>query len=293
MARALIIGASGTIGSRLVHELDSGPDGLDLRVSSSRPEAVQRWRDEGRDSVLLDLDRPESFAEALTGVDRVFLLTGYSASMLYQSKTLIDAAADAGVEHLIHLGVYTSRRDLVPHYTWHDLIETYMAASGIAWTNLHPNSIIESTLDTTPPITDTGSFSVNHGEAPQGWVSADDIAAVAAMVLREGPERHGNSDYWLSAEILTGPEVAEVLTHTLGTPISCDVQQPSYLAEIVKTIPDAGTRLYLESGVEKMRRAVSGELPGELTGRDDIEKVLGRPPMTIRTWAGKRLHPQP
>ena len=47
--------------------------------------------------MLVDLDRPETFREALTEVDRLFLATGYTVAMVHQSKTIVDAAADAGV----------------------------------------------------------------------------------------------------------------------------------------------------------------------------------------------------
>ena len=71
MTVALIIGASGNIGSRLVQELDMNHGGLDVRLSTSRPELAQKWQAEGRDAVVLDLDRPETFKNALTGVDRL------------------------------------------------------------------------------------------------------------------------------------------------------------------------------------------------------------------------------
>ena len=100
MPTALIIGASGTVGSRLVRELDANDGGISVRLASRRSETVQEWHSSGRDAVVLDLDRPATFAEALAGVDRVFLLTGYTAAMLYQSKTLIDAAQDAGQHDL-------------------------------------------------------------------------------------------------------------------------------------------------------------------------------------------------
>ncbi|MGR6999359.1 SDR family oxidoreductase [Yinghuangia aomiensis] len=77
VATALIIGASGRIGSQVVKELDSDNAGIAVRLATSRPETADRWRAEGREAVVLDLNRPEHFAEALEGVDRVFLLTGY------------------------------------------------------------------------------------------------------------------------------------------------------------------------------------------------------------------------
>jgi NAD(P)H dehydrogenase (quinone) len=291
MTTALLIGASGTIGSRLVDDLTANDGGLTVRLSSRQPATIDRWRGEGREAVILDLDAPETFAAALAGVDRVFLLTGYTADMLFQSKNLIDAAVDAGVSHLVHIGVFSSRRDPVPHYAWHDMIETYIEASGMTWTHLHPNAIIESTLVRDPSIVKTGSFTVNWGNATQGWVAADDVAAVAATVLREGPDTHGGKNYYLSSELLTGPEVATIVSDALGIEITCTVSDADGLARYAATIEDAGTRLYLESAVAKMRHAEGGNLPFELNIRDDIEQVTGRPPSTIAQWAEANLRP--
>ncbi|MBR7745231.1 NmrA family NAD(P)-binding protein [Undibacterium sp. BYS107W] len=65
------------------------------------------------------MNGPSSFATASANVDRVFLLTGYTSDMLFQSKKLVDAAKEAGVSHIVHLGVFTSGMDLILHFVWH------------------------------------------------------------------------------------------------------------------------------------------------------------------------------
>lgn len=289
-AKVLIIGASGRVGSYVVKELEKNNDGVEIRYSTSRLETAEKWRAEGRDVVVLDLNKPEGFAQALEGVDRVFLLTGYTSDMLFQSKKLVDAAVTAGVSHIVHLGVFTSRQDCIPHFVWHDLIETYIEASGIAWTHIHPNVISDTTLVTNPPITETGSFSVNWGEAKQGWVFAEDIGAVAATVLREGPEKHGSKNYWLSTEVLTGPEVASILSKASGRDIKCNALDPSNLEAYVSQITDSGVRAYMESAAITMKLAKADQMQAQTVVRDDVLTVLGRPGITMAEWARKNLN---
>lgn len=286
MATALILGASGTIGSRLVGELDKNHEGLSVRLATRRAEVADRWRAEGREAVVLDLSRPEHFARALDGVERVFLLTGYTADMLYQSKMFVDAAARAGVEHIVRLGVFGSGHDMIPHFSWHELIETYIEASGVAWTHLHPNVITDTVL---APVAETGSFSVSWQESALGWVCAADIAAVAAAVLREGPTKHGGEDYWLSTEVVTGPQVAEILSEVLGTEVTCSVSGPDGLETSVRSIPSAADRLYMESAVATMRQTVLGNMAFQAVVRDDVQTVLGRPGTTVKEWARENL----
>src|SRR3984957_18168683 len=68
------------------------------------------------------------------------------------------------------------------------------------------------------------------GDKPVGWVASDDIAAVAAKVLAEGPERHAGKNYYLSTDVLNGMEVAGVLSRATDRPIQALVMTPDDLA---------------------------------------------------------------
>ncbi|KAH6839374.1 NmrA family protein [Alternaria alternata] len=289
MTTILVIGASGKVGSQVVKELDANHEGIHVRLATSRAETAEQWRQQGRQAVILNLDDPNTLPSALQGIDRLFMLTGYTADMLYQSKMLIDAAAAAGVKFVVHLGVYSSGRDHIPHFSWHDMVETYIKASGMAWTNLHPNVILDSLLVTEPSTIEKGSFDVMWGEAALGWVSAADIGTLAAAVLREGPEKHAGADYGFSPKILTGPQAAEIITQATGTKIECNVYNSEALKAYVATISDAGTRLYLNSAVQTMCLGESGQMRYQATKRDDFEIVIGRPATTLYDWALQNL----
>lgn len=102
---ALIIGSTGQIGRKVVNQLDGTPE-VNIRLTSRRPEEVSRPRSEGRDVVYFDLDNTKTFGAALAGIDRLFLVTGYTVAMVAQSKNLVDAAKKAGVRNIVHLGVF-------------------------------------------------------------------------------------------------------------------------------------------------------------------------------------------
>jgi uncharacterized protein YbjT (DUF2867 family) len=102
----------------ILEYLKREPDAVRIRVTARRPEQVATFQQLGQDAVLLDLDSPATFAAALCGVDRVFLLTGYTVAMLAQSKTFIDAARKARIQHLVHLGVFGHWDCTDPHLVW-------------------------------------------------------------------------------------------------------------------------------------------------------------------------------
>src|SRR5258706_9472765 len=128
--RILIIGSTGRIGSRVIAEI-AKVDALEAVYSSRTLEQVGAWRKDGKDAVLLDLDRPETFRDALTGVDRLFLATGYTVAMVHQSKTIVDAVAHAGLSFIVHLGIFGNGRITYPYASVHEMYDRYSLCRAI------------------------------------------------------------------------------------------------------------------------------------------------------------------
>jgi hypothetical protein len=72
--RVLSLGATGRTGSKVIAELER-INTVQVVYSSRNLTQVEAWRRDGKDAVLLDLDHPETFSEALAGIDRLFLVT--------------------------------------------------------------------------------------------------------------------------------------------------------------------------------------------------------------------------
>jgi NAD(P)H dehydrogenase (quinone) len=284
----LVIGTTGQVGKLILEEFDRDAGDVRVRYAARKPEQVEEMQAAGRDAVRLDLDDPRTFAHALHGVDRVYLLTGYTVAMLAQSKTLVDAAVKAGVSHIVHQGVFANWDVTDPHFVWHQMIERYIEGSGLQWTHLHPNVFMDGL--TSEIAAGSGAFSVYWGDRRVGWIAARDIAAVAATVLRQGPTRHGAKEYWLSTEVASGPEAASIFSEVLGRDIRCEVRGPDdFLASI------AGRNItveswYAEAGVEFNRQVIDGRMGDIGTVRDDVEFVTGRPSTSLREWALENLN---
>ena len=119
-------------------------------------------------------------------------------------------------------------RSTDPHFAWHELVERYIEGSGVAWCHLHPHVFMENLLTVMRPV--GGALRWPMGDKPVGWVASDDIAAVAARVLAEGPERHAGKNYYLSTDVLNGMEVAGVLSRATDRRIQALVMTPDDLA---------------------------------------------------------------
>ena len=201
---------------QLVKDLEDQP--VNVRITSRKQNEVTQLCGEGKNCKFLDLDDPTTFA--LAGVDRVFLLTGYTVGMLTQSKTLVDAAKKAGVSHIVHVGVFAEWNTTDAHFAWHQMIEKYIEASGIAWTHLHPNMFMEALTGAYLPKNLT--FTAYWKDRRVGFIAASDIAAVAAKVLVDGLGRHASKDYWLSVESHNGKEIAQLISEVTGLNIKCE-----------------------------------------------------------------------
>src|SRR5882672_11334657 len=141
----LVLGATGQVGKLVAKHLRRSE--ANFSVGTRRKATLEELADQFGASRFIDLDDPRTFDHALKGITGIFLITGYTVDMLVQSKSLIDAAKRNGVNHIVHLGAFTRDHDAYATvFAWHQMIETYLRDSGIAWTNLHPNMFMESFL---------------------------------------------------------------------------------------------------------------------------------------------------
>jgi NAD(P)H dehydrogenase (quinone) len=212
--KVLVLGVSGQIGRFVLEQLDKYPETLSVRSTARRPEQVAALQQQGRDAVLLDLDNPTTFAAALHGVDRVFLLTGWDCTD--------------------------------PLIAWHQLVETYIEASGISWTHIHPNMFMEQIPKFMKIRNDR--FPIFWGPGRMGWIAAQDVGSVVATVLREGPAKHGGQNYWLSAKIAGGEELATIFSEVLGRPTLCDYKKPEDFAATMELTGDYSVESWYAAG---------------------------------------------
>jgi NAD(P)H dehydrogenase (quinone) len=284
--RILILGSTGRTGKAVIGELNQRFNSVQIVYSSRNRPQVDAWRQEGKDAVFLDLNDARTFPAALTGIDRLFLATGYTVEMVHQSKTMVDAATDAGLQFIVHLGIFGNGRTTDPHFTWHEMAERYIEGSGVAWSHIHPNFFMDNLLNSVPVV--NGRFYWFMGDKRVGWVAADDLAAVSAQVLAEGPEKHASKQYWLSTEAMNGVEAAAEISEGLGRPVESVVLTPDDLVAQITSgamqMPSYVEANYGASILELVRQTYDGRLDFGATTTTTIEDLTGRKPLTLREW---------
>ena len=223
-----------------------------------------------------------SMRAALGGVHALFLVSGYGAARLDQHYSAIDAAVAAGVERI----VYTSFLAAAPQATFahareHYLTEQRIRATGKRYTFLRPGFY----LDKAPGW--LSSKGVIHGPAGNGtiaWVSRDDLADVAVVVLTTNG--HDGASYDITgAQALTLAEAAEEFSRTTGLHAS---YQPETLEEARESRAQFNpTEWELEAWVSTYLAIATGEMS---VVSHTVQALTGHAPQTLAEYL--RQHPE-
>ncbi|WP_346958897.1 SDR family oxidoreductase [uncultured Arthrobacter sp.] len=210
---------------------------------------------------------------ALAGVKTLFMVSAAEAEdRLQQHYTFVDAAAEAGVQHI----VYTSFFGAAPDCTFtlgrdHYATEQRIKASGMGYTILRDNFY----LDFLPLL--AGEDGVIRGPAGDGVMAAvarADIARSAVAVLRD-PALHVGRSY-----DLTGPEdislAAAAGQLTAGTGRTISFHNETLEEAYASREPYGAPRWQVDAWVSTYTAIAAGELAGptsavhELTGREPL-----------------------
>jgi NAD(P)H dehydrogenase (quinone) len=206
-------------------------------------------------------------------------LTGYTVDMLRQSKALVDHARKAQVKQIVHLGACGDDDTDVAHYGWHQFIESYIAASGIGYTHLRPEIFMQNLLGYGGvPIAERGVLRHYIGAARWSWVDAEDIADVAAAVLR-APAAHAGQTYRLGSDAKSFAEIAEIISGVIGQPFRYEARPAEeFLDHVLKA---GGEPAYMNCVYESFSRLSRGALPGSDRVFATHRSIVGTSPNTI------------
>jgi uncharacterized protein YbjT (DUF2867 family) len=234
----------------------------------------------GATQVALDFQDPATYAGALAGVDRVFLLRPPQMSDSREMRPFVEAMTAAGIRHVVFLSVQgAGSNPFVPHHG----IERSIRKSGLVWTFLRPSFFMQN-LSTThrADICERDEIYVSAGNGRTNFVDVADIAEAAAVVLTT--PGHGGKAYEITgAEALTYTQVAEALSRACGRAIS--YPRPSsaqFKARMLAAGHDADFVSVMGSIYALARFGMASGTSGAL------EDLIGRKPTTFAQWAEKQ-----
>jgi len=272
----LITGATGTVSTALMNALDGAE--VDLRALVRRAPKADRPYEPSAEVFVGDLDDARSLPPAFAGVQDVWLLTPNGPRAPEHNMNLLWAARQAGVERVVRLSVVGAAHD-APNRSGrlHALSDRETERCGMRWTILRPHWFMQNLLNEAGDIAATGTFSLNMAAARIGMIDARDIAACAARVLLDDPDRHHGETYTLTGpSSLSFDEVARHLGLALGRPITYLPVSDEAKRE---TLLGYGVPDWIVGMVEEYARAYASGW-GDFT-TDTVAGLLGRPPRDL------------
>ena len=262
----LILGGTGRTGSLLARKL--ARRGIKARTAARR----------GAD-VRFDWDDPVTHAEALAGMDRLYLVTPVlRVRYAEQVAGFLDLAETAGVRHVTFLSTYNA--DQAPEGIDIAAVEADLAARrSLTHSVLRPAWVMQNFSDDHLPVID-GVITAPSGGGAETFVDADDIAAVAAETLLD-PGAHAGARYALTGpQALTFGEAAGIIAAAAGRPVFYnDIDQETWISGAVAAGVPADYAVMLR-WLTGAIIAGHGSVPAA-----DVEKVTGRKPATFREFA--------
>jgi NAD(P)H dehydrogenase (quinone) len=280
--RLLVTGASGQLGRRVVELLLAQEIG-NIIATTRNPEGLADLAARGVDVRKADFDEEEGLAEAFAGAERLLLMStdavGQPGKRFLQHNAAIDAAAKAGVKHLVYTSLTHPVTDS-PVLLAPDHIKTELAleASGLSYTALRNNLYADLLLMSLPAAIGMGQLFSAAGEGGAAYVTREDCARAAAAALSSDFE--GKRQLEISGpQVVTYAALAEMASELSSTKVTHVPIQPHVLKAgmIQNGVPEviADLMVSFEEGMAKGLFAPATDAVAELTGEQ---------PMTVKSF---------
>ncbi|MFD1148747.1 NAD(P)H-binding protein [Saccharothrix hoggarensis] len=250
----LVLGATGSTGRRVAAQLTRA--GHPVRRASRR---------DAPDQVRFDWTDPTTWADALDGVERVYLMAPHELPV---EPEFAHEAVRRGVRRFVLLssrGVEEMRDERLL------AAERLVRESGVDWTAVRPDWFDQNFDEGFfRPSVLAGELVLPLGDRRLGFVDADDIAAVAVAALtRDGHE--GQVLELTGPEALSFPDALAEITRLTGRAVEYRGTPDDYRAVMPADLAE--------------QQIAAWDAWGESEPTDTVERVTGRPPKSFRDYA--------
>jgi NAD(P)H dehydrogenase (quinone) len=271
-----VTGATGHLGRLAVEALLRRGVPADQVVATGR--STDRLADLAAQGVTVrraDYDDPVSLEPALSGVDRLLLVSGDEVGQrARQHGAVVAAARAAGVGFVAYTSIPKADTSTLVLAQEHRATEVLLAGSGLPHALLRNSWYLENYTGQLPTYLEHGIA----GAAGDGRVSAAARAdyAEAAAVVVAGGEEHAGRTYELGGAPFTMAELAEVVSRLSGRTVTyTDLPVEAYQQVLVGAGVPEQMAAVLADGDRGLAR---GEL---LVDNGDLERLLGRAPTSL------------
>ncbi|HEY5715465.1 MAG TPA: SDR family oxidoreductase [Psychromonas sp.] len=218
----LIIGAAGNNGIATIESLVNKQQTKNMiraAVRSADKAAQLKQKYPSIETVIIDLDKPETLAAAYQGATKVFMIPGNVENREQHAKNAVDAAVQAGsVKQFLFYSVFGAEYEAILFGQQFRAGEKYLEQSGLNWTHLRTIFFQDNFFGWADGIKQGGLyFGIRDGHfAP---LNVADIGEMAANILTSSG--HDNKAYNITGPaLLSGEEMAKVFADVTGKAVA-------------------------------------------------------------------------
>lgn len=274
----LVTGATGRVGRGVVAELLRA--GARVRALTRRPDSA--GLPEEAQVVRGDLENPESLAEALEGVERMYLFP-----VAETAREVVAMAKQAGVERIVVLSGALAGEEADDEEGGYRAVEVAVQKSGLEWTLVRPGEFAANWLDYAPDVRDRREVRRPFGDAVTRPTHEDDIALVAAHALLE--QGHAGQIYVLAGpEELTVAEQVRLIGEAIGEAVRFVELTPEQAREEWYDPEQGVDHEVIDWLLDLYGASVGGS--GRVPDSGAFQRITGRSPTSFARWAADHAH---
>jgi uncharacterized protein YbjT (DUF2867 family) len=218
MRRILITGATGNIGTEVVHYLYELENESEIIVAVRNIESAKTKFPNFPKLIFrtFDFENQNSFSGAFKDIDLLFLLRPPHISEVDKYfQPLLESAKKNGIEKVVFLSVQGAEKSkVIPH----NKIERLIKSNDFKYIFVRPSYFMQNLTTTLlREILENQTITLPSGQAKFNWIDVKNIGEVSAVLIKSF-DKHQNSAYEITGtENKNFQEVTDLMTEITGT----------------------------------------------------------------------------
>ena len=267
-----ITGVTGKLGGKAAELVSK--NGIAARHLARNPQKATNY--DNAEIVRAAFENSPEAIKALKGIDTLLMVSASeSPNRLQQHFDFIDAAASAGVKHIIYTSFYNANAEA--DFTLardHAKTESYIKEKGFVYTFLRDNFYLDFFLDL---CLENGEIRGPAGDGKVSAVARQDVSEVAAAILADPHQWENQTLNMTGPEDLSMTDIVQFVGKERGQTIPYINETIEEAYQSRKAWPAQAWEY--DAWVSTYTAIKEGEQAGVSS---DIERVLGRPATSLQ-----------
>lgn len=280
--RVFILGGTGNIGTKVVNDLLDNKVAITLYART--PSKIEKMFPNSNGLVNIikgDYSDLNAFKEGVKGHTRLFLLIADFSDFVKLKTDIAKIAYESGVKQIVDISSFTVNMGWRTSYIGACHYEAERAIFDIPnrgnFVALRPGRFMSNVLTLSRPSADDKIYDTADDDLAQGFISTNDIGAVAAVVLSEDISKHGDGVYSLTGDVISAIQRAQIISDIVGRNIGYQQIKP---IQKYHKIMESGHYSHLFA--VDLCSGLDSHNDGRVT--PEISILLGREPETLKEY---------